>query len=34
LCVGLGMGGTILWENPHFTGATPAGTDSTDGAAA
>jgi acetyl-CoA acyltransferase len=21
LCVGLGMGGTVIWENPHFEGA-------------
>ncbi len=20
MCIGLGMGGTIIWENPHFTG--------------
>ena len=20
LCIGLGMGGTVIWENPHFTG--------------
>ncbi|TDT33262.1 thiolase family protein [Naumannella halotolerans] len=20
MCVGLGMGGTVIWENPHFTG--------------
>ena len=20
MCIGLGMGGTIVWENPHFTG--------------
>ena len=20
MCIGLGMGGTVLWENPHFTG--------------
>jgi acetyl-CoA acyltransferase len=19
MCIGLGMGGTIIWENPHFT---------------
>jgi acetyl-CoA acyltransferase len=31
MCVGLGMGGTIIWENPHFTGA-PAAT--TNGATA
>ena len=21
MCIGLGMGGTIIWENPHFNGA-------------
>jgi acetyl-CoA acyltransferase len=21
MCIGLGMGGTVIWENPHFTGA-------------
>ncbi len=21
MCIGLGMGGTIIWENPHFTGS-------------
>ncbi|MBM9467078.1 thiolase family protein [Nakamurella leprariae] len=21
MCVGLGMGGTVIWENPHWTGA-------------
>ena len=20
MCVGLGMGGTVIWENPHYTG--------------
>ena len=20
MCIGLGMGGTVIWENPHFTG--------------
>ncbi|NJP80365.1 acetyl-CoA C-acyltransferase, partial [Streptomyces sp. AA8] len=20
MCVGLGMGGTVIWENPHFDG--------------
>ena len=19
MCVGLGMGGTVIWENPHYT---------------
>ncbi|HEV2089346.1 MAG TPA: thiolase family protein, partial [Cryptosporangiaceae bacterium] len=22
LCIGIGMGGTVIWENPHHTGAT------------
>jgi acetyl-CoA acyltransferase len=22
MCIGLGMGGTVIWENPHFNGAT------------
>ncbi|MET8540937.1 acetyl-CoA C-acyltransferase [Kitasatospora sp. NPDC004799] len=22
MCIGFGMGGTIIWENPHWTGAT------------
>jgi acetyl-CoA acyltransferase len=21
MCVGIGMGGTVIWENPHWTGA-------------
>ena len=21
MCIGLGMGGTIIWENPNFKGA-------------
>lgn len=21
MCIGLGMGGTVIWENPHFSGA-------------
>ena len=21
MCIGLGMGGSIIWENPHFNGA-------------
>jgi acetyl-CoA acyltransferase len=29
MCIGLGMGGTIIWENPHWTG----GTDSKENAA-
>jgi acetyl-CoA acyltransferase len=20
MCIGLGMGGTVIWENPHFSG--------------
>jgi acetyl-CoA acyltransferase len=20
MCIGLGMGGTVIWENPHFNG--------------
>jgi acetyl-CoA acyltransferase len=27
MCVGLGMGGTVIWENPHFDPAAPAGTE-------
>jgi acetyl-CoA acyltransferase len=19
MCIGLGMGGTVIWENPHFS---------------
>ena len=22
MCIGLGMGGTVIWENPHFAGST------------
>ncbi len=25
MCIGLGMGGTVIWENPHFNGSTKAG---------
>ncbi len=25
MCIGLGMGGTVIWENPHFTGSSTAG---------
>ncbi len=25
MCVGLGMGGTVIWENPHFDQAAPVG---------
>jgi acetyl-CoA acyltransferase len=21
MCIGIGMGGTVIWENPHFEGA-------------
>ena len=21
MCIGIGMGGTVIWENPHWTGA-------------
>jgi acetyl-CoA acyltransferase len=24
MCVGLGMGGTVIWENPHHSPATSA----------
>jgi acetyl-CoA acyltransferase len=20
MCIGIGMGGTVIWENPHYTG--------------
>ncbi|WP_354529871.1 thiolase family protein [Nakamurella sp. UYEF19] len=30
MCVGLGMGGTVVWENPHFDGNTGS-TESTNG---
>jgi len=20
MCIGLGMGGSVIWENPHFNG--------------
>ncbi len=23
MCIGIGMGGTVIWENPHWTGARP-----------
>ncbi|MGI8769598.1 MAG: thiolase family protein, partial [Propionibacteriaceae bacterium] len=23
MCIGLGMGGTVIWENPHYAGAPP-----------
>ncbi|MFL6134087.1 MAG: thiolase family protein [Nocardioidaceae bacterium] len=25
MCIGIGMGGTVVWENPHYTGATEEG---------
>ena len=25
MCVGIGMGGTVIWENPHWTGASTNG---------
>ena len=25
MCIGLGMGGTVIWENPHFIGAASTG---------
>ena len=25
MCIGLGMGGTVIWENPHFVGAASTG---------
>jgi acetyl-CoA acyltransferase len=21
MCIGIGMGGTVIWENPHWNGA-------------
>ena len=21
MCIGLGMGGSVIWENPHFNGS-------------
>ncbi len=29
MCVGLGMGGTVIWENPHFAGPSADNTTST-----
>jgi acetyl-CoA acyltransferase len=32
MCVGLGMGGTVVWENPHHSeteGTDPTGTETT-----
>ncbi len=33
MCIGLGMGGTVIWENPHFTGPrlSPAAADGVQG---
>jgi acetyl-CoA acyltransferase len=25
MCIGIGMGGTVIWENPHWTGAAANG---------
>jgi acetyl-CoA acyltransferase len=30
MCVGLGMGGTVIWENPHFTAQSSADAATTD----
>jgi acetyl-CoA acyltransferase len=28
LCIGIGMGGAVIWENPHWTGSdNPSGDD-------
>jgi acetyl-CoA acyltransferase len=27
MCVGIGMGGAVIWENPHFSGEGDEGTD-------
>jgi acetyl-CoA acyltransferase len=24
MCIGIGMGGTVIWENPHWTEGTAA----------
>jgi acetyl-CoA acyltransferase len=30
MCIGIGMGGTVIWENPHWQGGNDqAGNDST-----
>jgi acetyl-CoA acyltransferase len=21
MCIGIGQGGTVIWENPHYTGS-------------
>jgi acetyl-CoA acyltransferase len=33
MCVGLGMGGTVIWENPHWTGTNENETDTAGSAA-
>ncbi len=36
MCIGIGMGGTVIWENPHWTGAAsvaPSAADTSEGAA-
>ncbi|PWJ47052.1 acetyl-CoA acyltransferase [Quadrisphaera granulorum] len=33
MCVGLGQGGAVLWENPHFNGGTETGTETKEVAA-
>ena len=25
MCIGLGMGGTVIWENPHWNGTASTG---------
>jgi acetyl-CoA acyltransferase len=30
MCVGIGMGGSVIWENPHWEGFADANTDGTD----
>ncbi|MCM0618842.1 thiolase family protein [Nocardioides bruguierae] len=27
MCIGIGMGGTVVWENPHWTGSSENGSD-------
>ncbi|MET0965180.1 MAG: thiolase family protein [Nakamurella sp.] len=33
MCVGLGMGGTVIWENPHFVAENPAAASTSSGSA-
>jgi acetyl-CoA acyltransferase len=33
MCIGIGMGGTVIWENPHWTGAADATVETQEGAA-